>query len=114
MVTVAFGAAITRDLVQTGLNATNEAGRAIVNYAKGADKTEVQINFSGLVNGATYNAYFLCPDPAGWIPIGSCTGKKNGKGQIHGRPSTDCSGYEIHVALVLPDGSESTVLVWTP
>ena len=66
----------------------------MLNYAKGADKTEIQVNCSGLIAGEDYVAYLKM---AVWTAIGEFTAGPNGKGNFYGRPDGDCSGLTVAV-----------------
>ena len=94
--TAAFAAAVKIDLANSGeANHPDAVGKAVLNYAKGADKTEIQINCSGLIPGNTYEVYVKCN--AGWVSIGEFVAGPNGKGTFHARPDGDCSACMIAV-----------------
>ena len=65
------------------------SGHAILNYAKGADKTEVQVNCKGLSQEGEYTVYLK---PSGWLAIGTFTLRKNGTGNLHVSLEGDLSG----------------------
>ena len=73
-------------------------GRAVLNYAKGADKTVVQINCQGLSPGATYVAGIIgggrFPDKYIALP--------NGKLVIHATMTGDISGKRVVVIREAP------------
>jgi len=63
------------------------SGQAVLNYAEGADKTEIQVNCSGLTPGAEYTVYIGSP----WEVIGTFVARNNGTGNLHARPDGDQS-----------------------
>ena len=66
---------------------TGASGQAILNFAKGADATEIQINCWGLTPETEYTVY-LKP---GFESIGTFTTMKNGSGNFHLRLAGDQS-----------------------
>ena len=72
-----------------GVAEPDASGQTILNYAKGKDKTEVQVNCWGLTPGTEYVVY---AKPGGWQAIGSFTARKNGSGNVHVRLDGDFSG----------------------
>jgi len=106
MVTLAFAAAIKVDLLAypgTGYG----SGQAILNYAKGADKTEIQVNCWGLDPGEWYTVR-IGPLTPRWKSLGTFTAKKNGEGHIHARLSGDWSSNYIAVNL---QDTKTTILM---
>lgn len=77
------------------------SGHAILNYAKGADGTEIQVNCWGLTPDTTYTVYLK---PAAYLAIGTFTTKKNGSGNFHIRLDGDQS-VTLAVAVNNPGGS---------
>ena len=68
------------------------SGRMVLNYAKGADKTVVQLNCWGLMPESEYTVY-LSPDSGiTWENIGTFTTRKNGTGNLHVALPGDRSG----------------------
>ena len=80
------------------------AGQAVLNYAKGADKTEIQVNCSGLTPGEEYTVYIGSP----WEVIGTFIARKNGSGNLHARPDGDQSG---RLPVAVNKGLYTTVLL---
>jgi len=76
---VAFGAAVKVDLNPPPKSGGDASGRVILNYAKGADKTEIQVNCSGLIGGQNY---WITIDGIGLEPI-EAVAKKNGTLAVH-------------------------------
>lgn len=92
---VAFAKAVKIDLVSIDLVKYPDAeGKAVLNYAKGADKTEIQINCSGLIAGDDYVVYLKTN---GFSDIGEFTAGPNGKGNFHARQDGDVSGLTVAV-----------------
>ena len=84
------------------------SGRAVLNYAKGADKTEVQINCRGLMSETEYTVYLYDVENADFYSIGTFTTRKNGTGNFHTKLDGDRSG-ELPVAVNNP--ANQTVLL---
>ena len=63
-------------------------GQAVLNYAKGTDKTEIQVNCWGLNAGEEYIVYYGNP---GYLPVGNFVAKKNGAGNFHAWVTGDVS-----------------------
>jgi len=80
------------------------AGKAVLNYAKGADKTEIQVNCSGLTPGEEYTVYIGSP----WEVIGTFVARKNGTGNLHARPDGDQSG---RLPVAVNNSANATVLL---
>jgi len=84
------------------------SGKVVLNYAKGADKTEVQVNCWGLIPEATY-AVWLSPDGGtSYHQIGSFTTDEDGDGNLHARLSGDHSG---HLPAAVNNADNLTVLL---
>lgn len=79
----AFAAAVKVDLVP--INGKDASGQVILNYAKGANKTEIQVNCSGLIGGDTY---WITIDGTGIEPI-EAVAKKNGTLAVHVKKEGD-------------------------
>jgi len=80
------------------------SGQAVLNYAKGADKTEIQVNCRGLTPGEEYTVYIGSP----WEVIGTFIARKNGSGNLHARPDGDQSG---RLPVAVNKGLYTTVLL---
>jgi len=80
------------------------SGKAVLNYAKGADKTEIQVNCAGLTPGAEYTVYIGSP----WEVIGTFVARKNGTGNLHARPDGDQSG---RLPVAVNNAANQTVLL---
>ena len=82
------------------------SGRAILNYAKSADKTEVQVNCWGLMGCQEYTV--LLKAPAGFHPIGSFTTNKKGNGHLHAKLDGD---HSTHLPVAVNNDMNQTVLL---
>ena len=72
------------------------SGRAMLNHAKGKDKTEVQVNCWGLVAEAEYTVY-LKPGGA-WKAVGTFTADEEGEGHLHARlPGNESASLPVAV-----------------
>ena len=80
------------------------SGKAMLNYAKGADKTEIQVNCSGLTPGEEYTVYIGSP----WEVIGTFVARNNGTGNLHARPGGDQSG---RLPVAVNNSANQTVLL---
>ena len=103
---VAFAAAVKTELLPQApvLDPDSGAsGQAVLNYAKGADKTEVQINAEGLTPGATYYPGIF---GSGGFPY--VTAGPNGKINVHAEVPGDVSGLDAGVYRV--SGGSTLVL----
>jgi len=94
----AFAAAVKIDLTNVFAepNHPDAVGKAVLNYAKGADKTEIQVNCSGLIAGDDYVVY-LEIGVGVFTHIGEFTAGPNGKGTFHARLDGDVSAYPVAV-----------------
>jgi len=72
----------------------NAYGQAILNYAKGADKTEIQVNCWGLKPNTEY---FVWLETSGWMNIGKFVTLKNGSGQFHYKAEGDVSLSQVTI-----------------
>lgn len=108
--TVAFAAAVRIELDAYNYSGHEGYGdgKAILNYAKGADKTEIQVNCSGLIPDEEYT---VLVDHGGWTPIGTFVAKKNGKGNFHERVDGDVSDS---TRVAINDSASITRLLGTP
>lgn len=111
MATLAFAAAVRVNLATIDtVNYPDGEGRAILNYAKGADKTEIQVNCSGLTPGETYTVWV--DDGAGFVQIeDEFVAGPNGKGHFHGRCAGDVSDC---IKVAVNEGAAPTILFGTP
>ena len=80
---VASAAAVKVELEE--VRNSGASGQVILNYAKGADKTEIQVNCSGLIGGDTY---WITIDGTGIEPI-EAVAKKNGTLAVHVKKKGD-------------------------
>ena len=104
---IALAAAVKVDLLPYPPAAPQEpdaSGQAVLNYAKGADKTEIQVNCAGLTPGAEYTVYIGTP----WEVIGTFVARKNGTGNLHARPDGDQSG---RLPVAVNNAANQTVLL---
>jgi hypothetical protein len=90
------------------------SGEAILTYAKGADKTEIQVNCRDLDPDTEY-AVRLCEcDDDGVVTtdveLGAFTTNKHGKGHLHARVGGDVSDWCVFVGMV-DDGVFSPLAV---
>ena len=65
------------------------SGKVILNYAKGADKTEIQINCKGLTPASDYTVYL---NAGGFYAIGTFTTDAAGDAPLHVRLPGNRSG----------------------
>ena len=74
-------------------------GKAKLNYAKGANKTEIQLNCRSLEPETEYTVLLFEFDDEGevaeWFELGSFTTNKKGKGKLHARVDGDVSERTI-------------------
>ena len=84
----------------------NASGHAILNYAKGQDKTIVQVNCWNLKPETGYTVYL---SNGGFYSIGDFTTRKNGSGNLHVSLEGDVSA-DLPVA-VNDTASNLTVLL---
>ena len=81
-----------------GLAEPDASGHAILNYAKGDDKTEIQVNCWGLSQEGDYNVFLNWSAPS----IGTFTLRNNGSGNLHVFVTGDVSQATVQVNN--PDG----------
>jgi|GEM_PF-3262261 len=88
-------------------------GRAVLNYAKGKDKTEVQVNCWGLTPNSDYRLWLYL---GGWKRVDVFTTDEDGEGHLHAKLSGDVSGAtKVAVNTAPPEpptNSGKTVLLW--
>ena len=83
------------------------SGHAMLNYAKDADKTIVEVNCRGLTAETEYKVCLTKDDE--FYEIGSFTTRKNGSGNFHVEIDTDASA-DVPVAINNAN-SDTTVLL---
>ena len=107
---IALAKAIKVDLTPYGSVEPNASGHAVLNYAKGADKTMVQMNCWDLTSNTKYTVYLFYDDGSGvdWYTIGTFTTRKNGSGNLHVFLEGHTSG---DVAVAVNNPSDETVLL---
>ena len=103
---IALAKAVKVELVPYGTAEPDASGHAILNYAKGADKTEVQVNCWRLTPNTNYTVYLK---NGGFYAVGDFTTRKNGSGNLHVRLMGDRSG-DLPVA-VNNTAANATVLL---
>lgn len=83
-------------------------GKAKLNYAKGANKTEIQLNCRGLEPETEYIVWLFEFDDDGevtdWFELGRFTTNKKGKGKLHARVGGDKSDWCLVVGVIDSDG----------
>jgi hypothetical protein len=105
---ITLARAVRQDLEPLDLE-SDASGFAILNYAKGPDKTEIQVNCSGL-GPNTECIVLLCnftDEETDYIELGTLTTNKEGKGTLHARVEGDASGWSV---VVLGDDDASVQL----
>ncbi len=93
----ALAKAFRVDLAPTGIE-PGASGKAIVNFAKGAEVTQVQVNCRGLTPGAEYGVFF--PTGFGSVRAGTFTVREDGTGNFHIALDGDYSGRSVAVGHV--------------
>ncbi|UCE20135.1 MAG: hypothetical protein JSV84_07305 [Gemmatimonadota bacterium] len=88
---IALAKAVKKDLVPFAAGCPEEGayGKVMLNYAKDADKTEIQINCWGLTAGTEYEVWI--DDGAGYVSYGTFTVRQNGTANFHAKPAGDIS-----------------------
>ena len=103
---IALGKAVKQELLGEG---DQVLGKAILNYAEDADKTEIQVNCRGLEPETEYTVVLCEIDEQGNITdlmvIGSFTTNNKGKGHLHARLDGDVSDWCVLVGIVGDDGA---------
>ena len=105
---IALAAAVKVDLLPYPVANPIEpdaSGRAVLNYAKGSDKTVAQVNCWGLTPESEYMVYLK---DGGWYAIGTFTTRKNGSGNLHVFLEGDHSG---HLPVAVNNAANQTVLL---
>ena len=91
---IALAKAVKLNLVPVeGSPDLDGSGRAVLNYAKGEDKTIIQVNCWGLTPGDEYGVNLA----NGKGPVGRVVAKKNGTITVHGEQEGDQSGCIVRV-----------------
>ena len=98
---IALGKAVKQELLGED---DQVLGKAKLNYAKGANKTEIQVNCRGLEAETEYLVLLFEFDGGGevadWFELGSFTTNKKGKGRLHARVDGDVSDWCVVVGVV--------------
>jgi hypothetical protein len=81
-------------------------GRAVLNYAKGAQKTIVQVNVWGLMPNATYTLYLFAEGPGFHIGAHFMTDEE-GEGHIH---LAIPGNHSMHLPVAINNADNFTVL----
>ena len=89
---VALAKAVKVELAPYGSLEPDASGHAILNYAKGADKTEVQVNCWDLTPETEYTVYLSPDDGGSYYAIGTFTTDSSGEGNLHAKLAGDVSG----------------------
>ena len=91
---IALAKAVKLNLVPVaGSSDADGYGNAVLNYAKDADKTIIQVNCGGLTPGDEYGVNLA----NGNGPVGRVIAKKNGTITVHGEQAGDQSGSIVRV-----------------
>lgn len=93
---IALAKAVKVDLLPTDPLEPDASGKAVLNYAKGEDKTEIQVNCSGLTPGEEYTVW-IGTVGGPWMNVGTFVARKNGTGNLHARPAGDLSELTVGV-----------------
>ena len=102
---VVLAKAVQQELVDAD---GNQIGKANLNYAKGADKTECQVNCWDLEPETEYTVLLCeCEDGevADCIELGSFTTNKKGEGHLHARVDGDVANWCVVIGVVDGDGA---------
>jgi len=92
---LALAKAVKRDLASTGVE-SGVSGKAVLNFAKGAEVTQVQVNCRGLTPGAEYGV-FLSRGPGMFVKAGTFTVREDGTGNFHAAVKGDLSALPVSV-----------------
>ena len=102
---IALAKAVKQELVNED---GEEIGQAILNYAKGANKTECQVNCWDMEPETEYTALVCECDDDGeivdCIELGSFTTNKKGKGNLHASVEGDVSNWCVVLGTEGTDG----------
>ena len=98
---VALAKAVKQDLVDAD---GNQVGKANLNYAKGADKTECQVNCWDLEPETEYTVLLCECENSECIELGSLATNKKGNGHLHASIDGDVSGWCVVVGVMDNDG----------
>jgi len=90
----ALAKAFKVDLIPTGIE-PGASGKAIVNFAKGAEVTQLQVNCRGLTPGAEYGVFF--PTGFGFVESGRFTVQEDGTANFHAALKGDFSGRPVSI-----------------
>ena len=85
-------------------------GKVILNYAKGADKTEIQYNGMGLAPNTETRVYLL-ETTGGWQLLGTATSDENGDVSFHISRPGKVAVSRVALNQNLGDGNYS--IVWS-
>jgi hypothetical protein len=101
---IVVGKAVKLELGGQGIE-SSAAGKAMLDYSKGADKTEIQVNCKGMEPNTEFIVllYDCTDEGTSYIKLGSLTTNKKGKGTLHTRAEGDVSG--LSVAVLGDDGT---------
>lgn len=106
---IVLAKAVHQDLVDAD---ENPVGQASLNYAKGAGKTEIQVNCWDLDPETEY-IVLLCECDGGQVTdcfeLGRLTTNQQGKGRLHARVGGDCSDWCVVVGIAV-EGDDGTVV----
>ena len=105
---IALAAAVKVHLMPYNAIEPDASGRAVLNYAKGADKTEVQVNCWGLMPDEMYTVWLSPDGGTSYHPIGSFTTDEYGEGNLHAKLPGDHSG---HLPVAVNNAGNATVLL---
>ena len=97
---VAFAAAVKITLSPYAPNGPldeDATGKAVLNWAKGKDKTEIQVNCWRLDPTTQYEVLIAPVETGPYTSIGTFTTDEAGEGCLHGRIAGDKSGYVVAV-----------------
>ena len=107
LVGIALGKAKKVDLVPA--NNSGASGFAVLNYAKGADKTNINVQGRNLEDGEEYTVFLCDCDYVECEPIGIFTANKNGKAHLKVSYPGDASDQCVLVA----EGSLASGSIYT-
>ena len=109
LVGIALAKAVHQELVEAD---GNTIGKASLNYAKGANKTEIQVDCWDLDPQTEY-LLLLCECDGGQVAdcfeLGSLTTNKQSKGHLHARVGGDYSDWCVVIGIAV-EGDDGTVV----